>query len=77
MKQDDAVTVYRDFKVNVHPVMELEQYPVPHIDDLLQVWLERKKFIKTDLSQAYLQMCVDEDTRTIDNSDSQEPPQTL
>lgn len=65
MKKDDSVRVCGDFKVTLNPVLEVEQYPLPHIDDLFTGLAGGKKFSKIDLNQAYLQMHVDEKSKEL------------
>ena len=65
MKKDESVRVCGDFKVTINPVLEAEQYPLPHIDDLFAGLAGGEKFSKIDLNQAYLQMHVDEKSREL------------
>lgn len=65
LKKDDSVRVCGDFKVTVNPVLEAEQYPLPHIEDLFAGLAGGNKFSKIDLNQAYLQMHVDEKSREL------------
>lgn len=65
IKRDESVRVCGDFKVTINPVLEAEQYPLPHIDDLFTCLAGGKKFSKIDLNQAYLQMHVDEKSREL------------
>lgn len=48
--------------MTVNPVLEAEQYPLPHIEDL---FAGLKKFSKIYLNQAYLQMHVEEKSREL------------
>lgn len=65
LKKDGSVRLCGDFKVTVNPVLSVEQYPLPHMEDLFATLAGGKKFSKVDLSQAYLQMHVDEQSRKI------------
>ena len=65
IKKDESVRVCGDFKVTVNSVLDAEQYPLPHIDDLFAGLAGGKKFSKIDLNQAYLQMHVDEKSREL------------
>lgn len=59
MKKDGSVRICGDFKVTINPVLTVEQYPLPLIDDLFAGLAGGKKLSKIDLCQAYLQMHVD------------------
>ncbi|XP_028660385.2 uncharacterized protein K02A2.6-like [Erpetoichthys calabaricus] len=63
VKSDGSVRLCGDFKVTVNPVLIAEQYPLPVIEDIFAGLAGGNKFSKIDLSQAYLQMHVDEDSQ--------------
>ncbi|KAL7854700.1 hypothetical protein SRHO_G00168900 [Serrasalmus rhombeus] len=65
IKKDGCIRICGDFKVTLNPVLEVEQYPLPHIDDLFAELAGGQKFSKIDLSQVYLQMNVDESSREL------------
>ncbi|CAM4553725.1 unnamed protein product [Caretta caretta] len=65
VKKDDSLWICGDFKVTVNAVLCAEQYLLPHIDDLFAGLAEGQKFSKIDLSQAYLQMHVDEKSQEL------------
>ena len=48
-----SVRICGDFKQTVNPVAKLDKYPIPKVEDL---------FVKIDLSQAYLQVPLDEES---------------
>lgn len=52
-----------DFKVTVNPVLHIEHYPLPRIEDLFASLAGGQCFSKLDLSHAYLQMRVEEESR--------------
>lgn len=62
-KKDGGIRTCGDFKVTLNPVLVAEQYPLPLIDDLFAGLSGGQKFSKIDLSQAYLQMHVEEQSR--------------
>jgi len=64
-KKDGGIRTCGDFKVTVNPVLSVEQYPLPHIDDLFAGLSGGQKFSKIDLCQAYLQMHVHEDSQEL------------
>ena len=51
-----------DFKVTVNRAARLDKYPIPQIDELF-ISLAGGKFSKLDLSHAYLQVELDEESR--------------
>lgn len=59
MKKDGSVRICGDFNVTINPVLTVEQYPLPLIDDLFSGLAGGQKISKIDLCQAYLQMHVD------------------
>ena len=60
VKKDGSVRVCGDFKVTVNPQLEIDEYPLPRIDDIYANLSGGKQFSVLDLRQAYLQMEVDE-----------------
>ena len=54
-----------DFKVTVNPQLNVEQYPLPRIDDVFASLAGGKRFSKIDLKQAYLQMEMDDESSAL------------
>ena len=54
-----------DFKVTLNPVLEVDQYPLPRIEDIFAALSGGAQFSKVDLKHAYLQMEVAEDSRPL------------
>ena len=54
-----------NFKQTVNPVATLDQYPIPKIKDLFSTLSGGKSFTKLDLSQAYLQVPLDENSKKL------------
>ena len=63
MKSDDTVRVCGDYKLTVNKVSKLDGYPIPKLDDLYTKLAGGQTFTELDLSHAYEQMLVDEDSR--------------
>ena len=61
-KPDGSVRICGDYKVTVNPVMEVDQYPVPKAEDLLATLAGGQKFTKLDLSHAYQQVVLSEES---------------
>ena len=58
-----SVRVCGDFKQTVNPVCKLDRYPIPRIEDLFATLRGGKVFSKLDLSQAYQQIPLDEESK--------------
>ena len=64
MKKDGtSLRICGDFKVTVNQVSKLDKYPIPKIDDLFAQLAGGKRFTKLDMSQAYQQLVLEEDSR--------------
>ena len=62
LKPDGSVRICRDYKVTVNKVSQLDNYPIPSLEDLYAKLSGGKFFTKLDLSHAYVieQICLDE-----------------
>lgn len=65
VKKNGQVRLCGDDKVTINPVMKVDQYPLPRIQDIFASLAGGKKFSKIDLTQANNQMEVDEATREL------------
>jgi hypothetical protein len=61
-KKDGRFRICGDYKVTVNRVLSVDQYPLPKPEDLFATLAGGKVFTKFDLSQAYLQLKLDEDS---------------
>ncbi len=59
VKKNGAVHICGDFKVTINPVLHIEHYPLPRIEDLFASLAGGQCFRKLDLSHAYLPMRVE------------------
>ena len=64
-KPNGKIRICGDFKVTLNPQMLVDQYPIPTIDELLARLDNGVKFTKLDLSDAYLQIELDEDSKKL------------
>ena len=58
-----SVRICGDFKQTVNRAAKLDRYPIPKIEDLFASLSGGQKFSKLDLSQAYNQIVLDEESR--------------
>ena len=63
IKKDGSVRICADFKVTVNKVLEVDQYPLPKVEDIFASLAGGKKFTKLDLKNAYLQTEVHENDK--------------
>ena len=63
VKPDNSIRVCGDYKVTVNSVLEVDQHPLPNPEELFATLSEGEKFSKLDLSGAYQQIVLDEDSR--------------
>jgi hypothetical protein len=65
LKKNDFLRICGDFKVTVNQVLQVDQYPLPRIDDIFATLAGGRKFTKLDIRQAYLHMPLDEDLKKL------------
>lgn len=65
LKQDRRIRICGDFKLTVNKSTELEQYPLPKIEDLFAQLSGGTTFTKLDLRDAYCQLELDEESRRL------------
>ena len=63
LKSDGGVRICGDYKVTVNRAAKLEKYPIPRIEELFTSLSGGKTFSKLDLSHAYLQIPLDEQSQ--------------
>ena len=63
LNRPNSIKVCGDCKVTVNSVLEVDQHPLPNPEELFVEVSGGEKFIKLDLSRAYQQIILDEDSR--------------
>ena len=63
LKQNGGVRICGDYKVTVNRACTVDSYPLPRVDELLANLAGGQHFSKLDMSQAYLQLLLDEESR--------------
>ncbi|XP_061722555.1 uncharacterized protein K02A2.6-like isoform X1 [Cydia pomonella] len=64
-KKDGGLRVCADFKVTLNPVLKVDRYPLPKVEELFANLSGGELFTKIDLSQAYNQICLSEDSKML------------
>ena len=62
-KGDSTIRICGDYKVTINRAAKLDKYPLPRIDDLFASLSGGKSFSKLDLSHAYQQVELEEESR--------------
>ena len=65
LKKNNRVRICGDFSVTVNPQIEVDEHPLPSIDELFSSTAGGVVFSKLDLEQAYLQMNLDKESSKI------------
>ena len=71
-----SVRICGDYKVTINPQLEIDSHPLPNPEELFVSLSGGKKFTKLDLSQAYQQILLDEDSREYCTINTQRSLQT-
>lgn len=63
LKPDGNCRLCGDYKLTVNRVSTLEQYPIPRVEDLMAVLAGGQQFTKLDMSHAYQQIQMDDQSK--------------
>ena len=61
-KKDSGIQICGDYKITINQGLEVDQYPLPKPEELFTTLAGGKKFAKLDMSQAYQQLLLDEES---------------
>ena len=61
-KPNRTICICGDYKVTINPVLQVDQYPLPKAEDPFANLAGGQKFTKLDLSHAYQQVLLEEDS---------------
>ena len=64
VKKDGTISICGDYKQTINQAAKLDNYPIPKNEDLYETLGGGTEFTKLDLSQAYQQLEVDEESQT-------------
>ena len=62
-KKDGKFRICGDYIVRVNQALDVDQYPLPKPDDLFATLAGGKRFSKLDLSQAYQQLVLNDESK--------------
>ena len=62
-KPSGEIRLCGDYEVSINPHLEINQYPLPHPEVLFAALNGGAQFTKLDLSEAYLQILLDEQSK--------------
>ena len=63
LKPDTRARICGDYKLTVNKVSPIERYPIPKMEDMIACLTGGEKYTKLDMSHAYQQIVLDEDSR--------------
>ncbi len=62
-KKDGKVRICGDYRAMVNQALDVDQYPLPRLKELFSKLAGGKRFTKLDLSHAYNQLLLDDESR--------------
>ncbi|KAM7315470.1 uncharacterized protein ISCGN_005253 [Ixodes scapularis] len=64
-KKDGTIRLCCDYKMTLNPMLDVERYPLPRVDELFSVLAGGQSFSKIDLNRAYQQVVMSEESRRL------------
>ena len=65
VKQNGNVRIYGDYRVTVNQAIKIDSYLLPRIEESFSKLARCKYFSKLDMSQAYLQLQLNDDSKKL------------
>ena len=65
VKSDGKIRICGDYKMTINQSSRVDKYPLPKADDLFVSLSGGTKFSKLDLAHAYLQLCLDDKSKSL------------
>ncbi|XP_045536272.1 uncharacterized protein K02A2.6-like [Papilio machaon] len=65
LKRNGSVRICADYSVSINKQLVVEQFPLPTVNELFSKLHGGEQFTKLDLSSAYNQLCLDEDSQKL------------
>ncbi|XP_064469661.1 uncharacterized protein K02A2.6-like [Ornithodoros turicata] len=62
IKRDGSIRLCGDYKTTINPMLDVDQYPIPRVDELFSTLAGGTRFSKIDLNRAYQQVLMNEDS---------------
>ena len=65
LKQNGTIRLCGDYRITVNQASKVDTYPLPKVEDLFAAMSGGKVFTKLDMSQAYLQLPLDDNSKEL------------
>ncbi|XP_045541427.1 uncharacterized protein K02A2.6-like [Papilio machaon] len=65
LKRNGSVRICADYAVSINKQLVVDQYPLPTVNELFSKLHSGEQFTKLDLSSAYNQLCLDEESQKL------------
>ena len=65
LKQNKSVRICGDYRLTCNKALLIDRYPIPRVDELLGTLAGGKYFTKLDMSQAYMQLTLDNSSKPL------------